>query len=203
MELKNRLVELLTHSILDQCTNILWGAELGGWRPTELLEVMMAALLPDEPGGHIFKTIFFHRLPGDLKDLVAIQFHQLEVRELAKFADVIWDARNSKKTVVAAIQPATREEEITMGEETALEKAVAALTIHYKKKWNGGKSRGGGRPKGGQGDSRGGGQGQKTLCDKHEKFGEYAHYCSSPNLGGKRVGRGMTAAATAMAYLAA
>ena len=25
-ELKNRLVELLTSSILDQCTNILWGA---------------------------------------------------------------------------------------------------------------------------------------------------------------------------------
>ena len=67
-ELKDRLVELLTPSVLDQCTNILWGAELGGRRPTELLEVMMAALPPDEPAGHIFKTIFLHRLPGDLKD---------------------------------------------------------------------------------------------------------------------------------------
>ena len=81
-ELKDRLVELLTASILDQCTSILWGAELGGQRPTELLDVMMAALLPNEPASHIFKTIFLHRIPGDLKDLVAIQFHQLEVREL-------------------------------------------------------------------------------------------------------------------------
>ena len=47
--LKDRLVELLTPSILDQCTSILWGAELGGRRPTELLEVMMAALLPGGP----------------------------------------------------------------------------------------------------------------------------------------------------------
>ena len=65
-------MELLTPSILDQCTSILWGAELDGRRPTELLEVMMGALPPDKPAGHIFKTIFLHRLPGDLKDLVAI-----------------------------------------------------------------------------------------------------------------------------------
>ena len=149
-------MELLTPSILDQCTSILWGAELGGPRPTELLEVMMAALPPDEPASHIFKTIFLHCLPGDLKDLVAIQFHQLEVRELAKFADVIWDARNSKKMVVAAVQPATLEEETTLGEETTLERAIAALTIHNKKKWHGSKSRGGGCPRGGQGGSKGG-----------------------------------------------
>ena len=29
-ELKDRLVELLTPSILDKCSGILWGAELGG-----------------------------------------------------------------------------------------------------------------------------------------------------------------------------
>ena len=80
----------------------------------ELLEVMMAALPPDEPVGHIFKTIFLHCLPGDLKDLVSVQFHQLEVREPAKFADIIWDTRNSKKTVVAAVQPATLEDETTL-----------------------------------------------------------------------------------------
>ena len=45
----------------------------------------------------------------------------MEVRELAKFADIIWDARNSKETVVAAIQSATLEEETTLGEETALD----------------------------------------------------------------------------------
>ena len=142
----------------------------------------MSALPPDEPASHIFKTIFLRCLPGDLKDLVAIQFHQLEVRELAKFADVIWDARNSKKTVVAAVQPATLEEETTLVEETALERAVATLFTLNKKKWHGSENRGGGRPRGGQGGSKGGGQGQKTLCNKNEKFGEYAHYCSSPKI---------------------
>ena len=88
--------------------------------------------------------------------------------ELAKFTDVIWDARNSKK------------KEITIGEETALEKAVAALTILNKKKWQGGKNRDGGCPRGGQGGDRGGGQAQQSLCEKHKKFGEFAHYCSSP-----------------------
>ena len=100
--------------------------------------------------------------------------------ELAKFADIIWDARNSKKTVVVAVKPATLEEETTLGEKTALEKAVVALTIHNKKKWHGSKGRGNGGPRGSQGGSRGGGQGQKYLCDKHKKFGEYAHYCPSP-----------------------
>ena len=82
---------------------------------------------------------------------------------------------------MAAVQPATVEEETTNGEETALDRAVAALPIHVKKKWSGSKSRGGGRPRGSQGGGRGGGggQSQKTLCE-HERFGEYAHYCSSP-----------------------
>ena len=50
-------MELLTPGILDKCTGILWGAELDGRRPMELLEVMMAALPPDEPASNIFKTI--------------------------------------------------------------------------------------------------------------------------------------------------
>ena len=51
-QLKDRLVELLTPSILEKCTGILWGTELGGRRPMELLEVMMAALPLEKPNGH-------------------------------------------------------------------------------------------------------------------------------------------------------
>ena len=36
-ELKDRLGKLLTPSELDQCTSILWGAELSGPRHTELI----------------------------------------------------------------------------------------------------------------------------------------------------------------------
>ena len=35
----------------------------------------MVALPSVELAGHIFKTISLQPLPGDLKDLVAIQFH--------------------------------------------------------------------------------------------------------------------------------
>ena len=76
----------------------------------------MAALPQDEPADHLFKTCFLHCLPGDLKDLVAVQFHQLGVVELTKYGDVIWDTWNSKKTVVTAVQTAT-----TVEEETALD----------------------------------------------------------------------------------
>ena len=61
------------------------------------MEVMIAALPTAEPHRKLFKAIFPHCLTGDLKDLVAAQFQQLEAMELAKFADVIWDARNAKK----------------------------------------------------------------------------------------------------------
>ena len=57
----------------------------------------MAALPPDELGGHLFKTCFLHCLPGHLKDLVAVQFHLLGVVELAKYADVIWDAGTPRR----------------------------------------------------------------------------------------------------------
>ena len=42
---------------------------------TELMEVMQATLPSWEPACHLFKVIF---LPGDHRDLVAIQFQQLE-----------------------------------------------------------------------------------------------------------------------------
>ena len=103
---------------------------------------------------------------------MAVQFHQLGMVELARYADVIWDARNSKKTVVVAVQPATVEEDTAGGGETALDRAVAALTIHAKKTWGGGKSRGGGHSGGRQGGGRGGGkssQSKRSLCEKHER----------------------------------
>ena len=76
-------------SLLDQCTSILWGAELSSRRPIGWMETMLVALPPGELASHLFKAIFLHLLPGYLKDLVAIQFQQLAPMELARFADVI------------------------------------------------------------------------------------------------------------------
>ena len=132
----------------------------------------MAALPPDEPAGHIFKTIFLHRLPGDLKDLVAVQFHQLGVVELARYADVIWDARNSKKTVVAAVQPATVEEEAASCPHHPRQEEVG---WRQEPGWRTFQWRPGGDREGGKS-----GQSKRNLCEKHERYGKHAHFCSDP-----------------------
>ena len=77
---------------------------------------------------------------------------------------------------MAAVRTAPAEEDTDPTEETALEKAVAALTILSKKKWQSGCSRGGGQPRGG----RSGGQGKKSLCERHEKFRDEVWHCDNP-----------------------
>ena len=75
------------------------------------------------------------------------------------------------------------EEDTAGGEETALDRAVAALTIHAKKTWGDSKSRGGGRSGGGGGGGRGGKkdvQRKRNLCEKHERYGKHAHFCADP-----------------------
>lgn len=184
-ELKRRLVELLTPSKLDQVNSLIWGPELGGRRPSELMDGMLAALPPGETAGLLFKGLFLHRLPKDMKELVALQFTTLAAKELAQYADAIWDSRNAKKATVAAV--ATTE---VTEEGSALEKAVAALALNRqprKSNTRDGKTdkrRAGreGRNKqgGGQESSQGGGQRGKYLCSRHLRFGDKAWNCEEP-----------------------
>ena len=67
-------------------------------------------------------------------------------------------------------------------EEMALERSVGALTILSKKKWQSGHSWGGGRLRGRQGGGRSGGQGKKSLCKRHERFGEDTWHCDNPKM---------------------
>ena len=83
LELKKRLIEMLTPSVLECCESILMGPELGGRRPSELMDTMLAALPVGEPAGYLFKTVFLNRLPADMRDLVALQFKSLGAKELA------------------------------------------------------------------------------------------------------------------------
>jgi hypothetical protein len=185
LDLKSRLVELLTPSTLERCESILWGAELGGRRPSEMMDTMLAALPATEPAGFLFKTIFLNRLPSDMRDHVAVQFQQLEAKQLAQFADAIWDARNSKKAPVAAVSSS---EAAGASEESPLDKAVAAAIQQFQaKKGNAGKARSKGRGnRGGRGGQSGGPQrdgGKKTgvfICYPHLTYGREAFNCSDP-----------------------
>lgn len=180
-ELRKRLVDLCTPSKLDQINSIIWGAELGGRRPSELMDAMLAALPPGEADGLLFKGHFLHRLPADIRDQVAVQWEELPSQKLAEFADAIWFARNSQKAAVAAVAavpPASTE-----GKEPAgVEELVAALSLNQKRGGRGGQAgRGGRRGRGGQRGSRGGGRaasGKGWLCYKHALFGEQAYHCA-------------------------
>ena len=192
-ELKDRLVELLTPSKLDQINSIIWGAELGGRRPSEMMDGMLASLPPGEQAGLLFKGHFLHRLPTDIKNLVAVQFANMQAKELAVYADSIWDARNAKKATVAAVQTPTGDAE---GEST-LDKAVAALSLQKQPKrggrgWrgnrggnrggnsNGGQNNGGGSQGSGGGGQGSGNRGGKYLCSKHLRFGDQTWACEEP-----------------------
>jgi len=185
LELKKRLIEMLTPSVLECCESILMGPELGGRRPSELMDTMLAALPVGEPAGYLFKTVFLNRLPADMRDLVALQFKNLAAKELAAYADVIWDVRNTKGKAVAAVTPGEQEATKPVDNESLLAQAIAALTVHGKK---GGRGRGGGRGgRGGRKGGRGGGQGQggghKTgvsICERHLTFGKEAYSCDEP-----------------------
>ena len=181
-ELKLRLVELLTPSKLDQVNSLIWGPELGGRRPSELMDGMLAALPPGEAAGLIFKGLFLHRLPADMRELVALQFITLPAMELAAYADTIWDSRNAKKATVAAV--AVPEDAV---ESSSLDNAVAALALNKQPRRGSkpAKKRGGrGGRSGGQGGGQDGGQSgsqrNKYLCGRHLMFGDQAWSCEEP-----------------------
>ena len=186
LELRSRMVELLTPSILERCESILCGAELGGRRPSEMMDTMLAALPAMEPAGFLFKTVFLNRLPADMRDMVAVQFQSLEAKQLAQYADAIWDARNSRKATVAAV--ACPEAARTTDEESPLDKAIAAALQSFQpKKANFSKGRNRGRGHRGSRGGQSGGQqrdgGKKTgvfICHPHLTYGREAYNCSNP-----------------------
>ena len=75
---------------------------------------------------------------------------------------------------MAAIRMNQEGDDAVSEEDRALEKAVAALTIHNKKRWHGGKG------KGGQGDSKSGDQGQRFFCKRNQRFGRWPFTVTTP-----------------------
>ena len=81
--LKYCLVELFTPSVMEHLNSIIWQPELGGRRPSELMEALLALLPPGEQPGLLFKGHFLHHLPSDMRDREALEILTLEPRALA------------------------------------------------------------------------------------------------------------------------
>jgi hypothetical protein len=176
--LKDRLVELFTPDEFDQGYKLLYSPELGDRRPSEMMDWMLTTLPPDEQGEHLLmKCIFLTRLPDDIRSLVQTQAKVMECRPLAAFADQLWIARNSKKSMkpVMAVMETPRE---SLEERMAkLDGLVAAMAVSKPAK------KGGRRPKkgsGGGGPAAGGGEKREYLCRRHAGFGDRAYRCDDP-----------------------
>lgn len=177
--LKERLVELYSPAVIDLMYQLIWGAELGGRRPSQMMESMLALLPEGEPDGLLFKAHFVSRLPTDIRDQVAIHFEAMESRQLAKLADGIWFARNSRTSGKPAAAVMTGGSSSTDDEQTEL--PVAA--VQFKKKIRGrsgpaSKPANKNKNKGGQ---QGGSSSQVTVCARHKKFGAEAWKCDDPS----------------------
>jgi hypothetical protein len=95
--LKGRLMEMFVVDSMDRMYGLLYAAELGDRRPSQMMDDLLAMLPPGEADGLLFKAIFLTRLPDDLRTLVAPHAKTLESRPLAAYADQLWIARNSKR----------------------------------------------------------------------------------------------------------
>ncbi len=172
--LRRRLLEVYTPSVLDLAHRIMYAPELGGRRPSELMETMLAALPPGEQAGILFKAHFLARLPADFRDLVAINVVNFDPMQLAALADQLWMARNARPAAVAAAVPLDDD----LGE---LEDSVAAININKKSgkgRKRGGKGRNGSGGQGGDKAAQGGQQSKRYLCRLHHTHGDKAYSCA-------------------------
>ena len=156
--LRGRLVELFTPNIMERLNSIIWQPELGGRRPSELMEAMLALLPQNEQPGLLFKAHFLHRLPADMRDRVAMEIETMEPQAMATLADRLYFARNAGQPVMATTS-------------TIPDEAVSAI----KQPQRGGK----GNPKWkkkGSGGQQADNDGRK-LCRAHRKYGTDAYGC--------------------------
>ena len=188
MALRERVIEMLAPNTLEQLNSIIWGPELGGQRPSELMEAMLANLPAGEADGLLFKALFLHRLPADIRDLVALQLQRLQSRELAAHADSLWFARNAKRTGGAEVVAAVADSPPTDQQESELVAAIKQLATRGnsggRKNYKKGGKKGGNKRSGVGGGSSGGGGGSgdhKYVCFRHSKFGDATFSCEDPH----------------------
>jgi len=176
--LKARLLEAFQIDPWESCARLLHFRELGEMRPSEMMDAMLALHKPE----HLFKSIFLQRLPSDMRDHVQKEASRLDCRELAAYADSIWQSRNANRANVLAALPLPPAPDVEELAET-----VAAVKLNGGKKpfqkggkrWPGSQSKRQQPRQGGQKeqvDKKGG-----TVCWRHLKFREKAWGCEDPN----------------------
>jgi hypothetical protein len=154
---------------------LLTSSPLAGQRPTELLADLTQYCPEGETAMKIFRLLFLHRLPRELR-IILSEDTTSTLAALAARADQLWSHCPSTSMHAVADDPAD-----TL--------AVAAISSNSR-----GGSRGSGQWQRGRGEARGGNRGGRTansdtgdgakaasgLCHYHWKFGDQAYTCKAP-----------------------
>lgn len=101
--LKDRLFATFLPTRLRRANQLLQMPPLGDQRPSALMDAMQALLPPGEAPTDVFHALYLNRLPQYIRDHLATRsFHSM--REMAQYADKLWDAHQTPGTPpVAAI----------------------------------------------------------------------------------------------------
>ena len=92
--LKVRLLDLFTPKPADQCLKLILGGELVNRRPSQLIETMLALMLPGEEDGVLFKLLYVTKLPSEVRGHMMTHGISLSSREMDSLADDLWFALN-------------------------------------------------------------------------------------------------------------
>ena len=175
--LKTELLQQFKPNVLEQLNKILYGPELGGQQPSQLMRTMLAALPEGEPAGLLFKHIFIHRLPADIRDGVAKKIEQLDARQLAEHADNQWFVRNAKRPhAVAAVAAAPT----TAADTDELTGAVAAMSLSKGKNNRRGPKKKGGQQSAASGQQHASAAQKSFICRNHCRWGDNTWECGDP-----------------------
>ena len=128
VDLKARLLRLLTPKPTDMCLKLIHGGEIGNRRPTQLMETMLAQLAPGEEDGILFKTLFMTKLPREVRSHVLARGMNHSSRDMAYLVDNLWCGMFERHSGAKSHHVAAAVTE----DDDELEGTVAALNVQPK-----------------------------------------------------------------------
>ena len=95
VDLKATLLKLFTPKPVDNCLKLIHSPEFGNRRPIQLMEAMLALLPPGAEDNILFKTLYFTKLPKEVRGHVLANGMHLDSRELSRAGrrPLVWPER--------------------------------------------------------------------------------------------------------------
>jgi len=192
-QLKARLLQAHTLTEFQRMEKLLRPTAVSGQKPSDVLADLLQLCPQGETQTRIFRLIFLHHLPREIRILLAEDVVS-PLNALAARADQLWSHGHRADPAVFAVAPDPEEDP-----------TIAAVGGGHRSRGSGHRGRGGGQSRGGQPNRAGlgaaAGRGAPAalaagaaggppphklardsagLCYAHWMFGDKAHSCRSP-----------------------